>query len=97
MIAHEMKHESRAFVYIDAKPGKEKKIVEKLLEHDEVIEAHIIVGQEAYDVLILLRIEREIYESPTKTVGEFVIENIRKLGDVRETNTIIPAFSFSKR
>lgn len=97
MIAHEMKRESRAFVYIDTTPGKEKNVVEKLLKHDEVIEAHIITGQEVYDVLALLTIRREIWESPTKTVGEFVINNIRKMRDVKETNTIIPAFSFSKR
>ena len=59
MIAHEMKRGTRAFVYIDIKPGKEKEILEKLLKHDEVIEAHIITGQEMYDVLILLRIERD--------------------------------------
>ena len=97
MIAHEMKRETRAFVYIDVKPGKEKEVLEKLLKHDEVIEAHIITGQELYDVLVLLRIEREVFESPTKTISEFIINNIRKLRDVRETNTIIPAISFSKR
>ena len=97
MTDHEMKKNTRAFVYIDTKPGKEKKIVEKLLKHDEVIEAHIITGQEAFDLLVLLDVKREIYESPTKTAGDFIINNIRKLSDVRETNTIIPAFSFSKR
>lgn len=97
MVAHEMKRETRAFVYIDIKPGKEKEILEKLLKHDEVIEAHIITGQELYDVLILLRIEREILESPTKKISEFVINKIRKLRDVRETNTLIPAISFSKK
>jgi len=96
MIAHELKRETRAFVYIDVKPGKEKEIVEKLLKHDEVIEAHIIVGQELYDLLILLRMEREVFESPTKTISEFVINNIRNLRDVKETNTLIPAISFSK-
>jgi DNA-binding Lrp family transcriptional regulator len=97
MIAHEMKRESRAFVYINLKPGKENEILEKLLKHDEVIEAHIIAGQELYDLLILLSIEREILESPTKMISEFVINNIRKLRDVIDTNTIIPAISFSKR
>lgn len=97
MTAHEMKSEARAFVYIDVKPGKEKEIVEKLLKHDEVVEAHIITGQEVFDVLVLLSVKREIYESPTKTIGDFVIQNIRRLRDVRETNTITPAFSFSKR
>jgi DNA-binding Lrp family transcriptional regulator len=97
MIAQEMKRKTRAFVYIDTKPGKEKKIIEKLLKYDEVIEAHIITGQEAFDVLVLLDVKREIYESPTKTAGDFIISNIRKLSDVRETNTIIPVFSFSKR
>jgi DNA-binding Lrp family transcriptional regulator len=97
MTAHEMKRKTRAFVYIDVKPGKEKEVLNKLLKNDEVIEAHIIVGQELYDVLVLLSIEREVFESPTKRISEFVINTIRKLGDVRETNTLIPAISFSKR
>jgi DNA-binding Lrp family transcriptional regulator len=97
MSAYEMKRETRALVYIDVKPGREKEIIEKLMKHDEVIEAHIVAGQQLYDVLVLLRIQREIFESPTKTISEFVINNVRKLKDVRETNTVIPAVSYSKR
>ena len=97
MTVHEMKRETRAFVYIDVNPGKEKEVLDKLLKHDEVIEAHIIAGQELYDVLVLLRIEREVFESPTKKISEFVINTIRQLREVRETNTLIPAISFSKR
>ena len=45
-------------------PGKIKKVLEKLLKYDEVIEAHIITGQ--YDVLAVLEFElygREIFAS----------------------------------
>ncbi|UCH37622.1 MAG: hypothetical protein JSV76_00095, partial [Candidatus Bathyarchaeota archaeon] len=95
--AYEMKRETRALVYIDVKPGREREIIEKLMKHDEVIEAHIVAVQQLYDVLVLLRIQREIFESPTKTISDFVINNVRKLKDVQETNTVIPAVSYSKR
>lgn len=97
MATHEMKRETRAFVYVDVKPGKEMEVIEKLMKHDEVIEAHVIAGHEMYDMLILLEMKREIYESPAKKITEFVVENIRKQKDVIETNTLVPSISLTKR
>jgi len=88
----------RAFVLVDVAPGKDKKVLEKLLKYDEVIEAHIITGQ--YDVLAVLEFKlygREIFVSAQETVSKFVIEKIRRLGEVRDTNTIHPSFSVTKR
>lgn len=98
MSTHEMKGRHRAFVFVDVAPGKDKKVLEKLLKHDEVIEVHLITGQ--YDLLAVLEFElygREIFSSFQETTSKFVVEKIRKLGDVRDTNTIIPSFSVTKR
>jgi hypothetical protein len=86
---------TRAFVYIDVKPGN--RYLRKLMKHDEVVEGHLIAGLEMYDVVIFLGIERKIYDSPSETISKFVIDKIRKMRDVRETNTIIPTFSFYKK
>jgi len=78
--------------------GKIKKVLEKLLKYDEVIEAHLIPGK--FDVLAVLEFElygREIFASAQETISKFVIEKIRKLRDVQDTNTIYPTFSVTKR
>ena len=98
MSTHEMKGVHRAFVLVNVSPGKEKKILEKLLKYDEVIEGHIITGQ--YDVLVVLEFElygREIFASFQETASKFVVEKIRKLNNVLDTSTIIPSFSITKR
>lgn len=98
MSAHEMRGIHRAFVFVDVAPGKEKRVLEKLLKYDEVIEAHLISGQ--YDVLAVLEFElygREIFVSAQEAILKFVIEKIRKLREVRDTNTIFPSFSITKR
>ncbi len=98
MNAHEMKGRHRAFVFVDVEPGKDKKFLKKLLEYDEVLEAHIITGQ--YDVLAVLEFElygREIFSSFQETTSKFVVEKIRNLREVRDTNTIIPSYSVTKQ
>lgn len=98
MSAHEMRGRHRAFVLVDVAPGKDKKVLEKLLKYDEVIEVHLIPGQ--YDVLAVLEFElygREIFVSAQEAITRFVIEKIRKLRHVRDTNTIYPTFSVTKR
>jgi DNA-binding Lrp family transcriptional regulator len=92
-----MKGRHRVFVFVDVAPGKDKKVLEKLLKFDEVIEAHLITGQ--YDVLAVLEFElygREVFASFQETASKFVIEKIRKLRAVKDTNTIIPSFSVTK-
>ena len=62
------------------------------------MEAHLIPGQ--YDILVVLEFElygREIFASAQETILKFVIEKIRKIRDVRDTHTIYPALSVTKR
>jgi len=97
MSTHGMNGRYRAFVLIEVAPGKEKKVLEKLLKYDEVIEAHLIPGQ--YDMLAVLEFElygRGMFVSAQEIASKFVIEKIRKLPDVQDTNTIVPSFSATK-
>ena len=96
MSAHEMKHKNRAFILIDIKPGEEKKILEQLMKYDEVIEAHIVLGQE-FGLIAVLEIQREILETPQEKILKIVVEKIRKTRGVRDTKTIISAFSLTKK
>ncbi len=98
MSTHEMRGRHRAFVLVDVAPGNDKKVLDELLKYDEVIEAHLIPGQ--FDILAVLELElygREFLVSAQETISKFVIEKIRKLRHVRDTNTIYPTFSVTKR
>ncbi len=95
---HEMKGRRRAFVFIAIAPGSEEAFVERIMRYEEVLEAHLTVGE--YDVLAVL--EFEVYGqaflwSFQEIVSNFVLEKIRRLRGVRDTNTIIPTRSITKR
>ena len=96
--AHEMKGRHKAFVFIDVTPGKDRQVMDRLLKYDEVAEVHLIPGQ--YDLLVVLEFElygREIFVSPQEAISKFVIEKIRTLRGVLDTNTIYPTLSMTKR
>jgi len=97
MGAKVMRGKHRAFVFIDVTPGEDKKVAKKLLKYNEVVEVHMITGE--YDILAVLEFElyaKQIFTSFQETASKFVLDRIRKLGCVQETNTIIPSLSLSK-
>ena len=97
MSARKMKGEYRAFVLIGATPGEDSEILEELLEFDEVIEVHRISGQ--YDLLAVLKIDlygKEVFIT-VQDLAHKAVEDIRDVGGVRETNTIVPFFSVTKQ
>ena len=62
------------------------KVLEKLMEYDNVVEAHLIAGQ--YDIIASLEFDlygSAIFSSAQEKISKFIIEKIRKLRDVRDT------------
>jgi len=97
MSAREMKGKYTVFVFVDTIPGKDRTVLEKLLKYDEIVEGHLISGQ--YDLLAVLEIElhgKAIFTT-VQEVTQKLIEKIRNLSGVRDTNTIVPFFSVTKR
>lgn len=94
MSAEEMKRKARAFVLIETKPGKEKEIMEKLLQFDEVKEAHIYSGE--MDIIAVLETEREIIVPSSKKIADIVIDKIQRIAGVQDTETLIPTYSKTK-
>jgi len=97
MSAREMKGKYTVFVFVDTIPGKDRTVLEKLLKYDEIVEVHLISGQ--YDLLAVLEIElhgKAIFTT-VQEVTQKLIEKIRNLSGVRDTNTIVPFFSVTKR
>ena len=94
MSAVEMKRNQRAFVLIEADPGKERHVMEKLLEFDEVKEVHIYAGE--LDLIAVLEVEREIVAPSSKIITDFVIDKIQSIAEVLDTETIMPTYSKTK-
>jgi DNA-binding Lrp family transcriptional regulator len=94
MTAQEMTRKARAFVLIETDPGKEKEVMEKLLQFDEVKEVHIYSGE--MDIIAVLETEREIVVPSSKKIADFVIDKIQKISAIQDTETIIPTYSKTK-
>ena len=81
MSAREMKGKYTVFIFIDTFPGKDKAVLEEIMEYKEVAEAHLISGQ--YDLLAVLEIN--LHGKPVFTTVQEVahksIRKIRKLSD----------------
>ncbi len=89
----EIKRNSRAFVYIDCHSGKEKELMDKLLENPEVKEVHLITGKN--DVLAVLEVKRDILVPSSTNIYHFV-EKVRHYPEVNDTETVIPLYSKTK-
>lgn len=94
MSAEEMKRKARAFVLIETDPGKEKRVMEGLLKFDEVKEVHIYSGE--MDLIAVLEMERDIVVPGSKKITDFVIHKIQSIGEIQDTETIIPTYSKTK-
>lgn len=91
-----MRGKHTVFVFVDAAPGKDEAVLEEILEHEEVIEAHLISGQ--YDILAVLEIDlhgKPVF-STVQEVAQKSIRKIRKISGVRDTNTIALFFGNKK-
>ena len=72
-----------AYILIALADCDAQTVVEELTDFDEIVEAHILFGE--WDVIAKLDVE-----SP-EAAGTFVMENIRKLEEVKLTSTLIVA------
>jgi len=92
-----MKGSYHVFVFVDTDPHLDEKVEERLLGFDEVVEVHFISGQ--YDLLAVVEINlmgKPIF-STVQEVSQQVIQKIRRIRGVRDTSSIVPFLSFSKR
>ena len=84
------------FVFVDTTSANERRVLEELMKIKEVREGHIISGQ--YDLLVVLTLNlygQAIFTS-VQEAAQKIIDKIRRLKDVRDTNTIVPFFSVAK-
>lgn len=87
----EMQRTITAFVLMNVQAKKESRIVERLLDLEEVREVHSVFGD--VDLLVKVQLRRDLLSSDAETISQFVHENIRQLPGVIATKTLIPGTS----
>jgi len=94
--AHLARPERRAyaFVFIDAKMGKGQEVMNHIMRYDEVVESHLLLGKS--DVLAVLEFEKGIIPPVPERVAKIVIEEIAKISDITNTETLCPIRSIVK-
>jgi DNA-binding Lrp family transcriptional regulator len=84
----------KAFVLVKVAPGHEKKVLEELMNIDEVREAHIVPGE--WDILAVVSSKREIVAPSDERVYRVVLDKINKIRNIQDTNTMVSQFSKTK-
>jgi len=87
----EMHRKITAFVLMSVQARKESRIIEKLIEYDEVQEVHSVHGDA--DLLVKIHLTRNLLSSDAETISHFVHNKVRKLPGVNSTKTLIPGYS----
>ncbi len=91
---NEMKRHVRAFLYLATTLGKEKDVTEALWKLPEVKEVHIVPGR--YDILAVVEVDRELLEPESQSVYWFLLDRVKAIGNISDTETLIPIVSMSK-
>ncbi len=91
---NEMKRHVRAFLYLTTTLGKEKDVTEALWKLPEVKEVHIVPGR--YDILAVVEVDRELLEPESQSVYWFLLDRVKAIGNISDTETLIPIVSMSK-
>ncbi|RLG91662.1 MAG: hypothetical protein DRO36_03745 [Candidatus Hecatellales archaeon] len=78
----------KAFVFVEVEPGKEKNIMRKIFELKNVREVHFIPGKA--DILTILEVEKGIVTPHPEKILEIVLNDIRGIRGVKDTETLVP-------
>jgi DNA-binding Lrp family transcriptional regulator len=90
----EMVREITVFVLMNTTGRKENRLIEKLMELDEIREVHSVHGN--VDIIVKIVLKRTLLSSDAAMVGEFVHDKIRQIPGVVSTQTLIPSQSHVK-
>lgn len=95
-MAREMKGAYRVFIMLNTRPGADEKVSEQLLKFKEITEVHFISG--IYDLLVVVEVSlhgKAIFTT-IQEIAQLLIQRIRKINGIRDTNTLLPFRSLVK-
>jgi DNA-binding Lrp family transcriptional regulator len=85
---------TKGFIFIQSETGKDKELMNKLLEIPEVCGVHLLFGKA--DVLAELMVEKSFVNPPPQRIAEIIETRIAKLTAVHDTDTYVPLESIVK-
>jgi len=83
-----------AFVFINTRMGKQQKVMNRLMRYNPVAESHLLLGKS--DVLAVLEFEKTAFPTVPGSVALMVTEEIAKIENIVETETLCPIRSVMK-
>lgn len=95
-MVREMKGTYKVFIMLHTRPGLDEKVSEQLLKLKEITEVHLISG--LYDLLAVAEVSlhgKAIFTT-IQEIAQLLIQKIRKIDGIRDTNTLLPFRSFTK-
>lgn len=87
----EMKREIIVFVLLNVDGRYESRIMDRLLELDEVDEVHSVHG--SIDFVVKATLQRDLLASDAEVISQFTHGSIRTMRGIRSTQTLIPGIS----
>lgn len=90
----EMKRQISVFILMNVDGKHELRIIDKLLELDEVREVHSVHG--SIDIIVKVTLSRDLLSSDAELLSQFVQSTIRKWRGVISTQTLLPGLSKNK-
>ena len=84
----------KAFVFIRSEAGKEKDLMNKLLQLPEITGVHLLFGKA--DLLAEISAEKSFVHPPPQHIASLVQTQISKLNGVHDTDTYVPLESIMK-
>lgn len=89
-----MKRHVRAFIYLATSLGKEREVAGALWKLPEVKEVHIVPGK--HDIMAVVEVPRKLLEPDSQSIYWFILDRIKNIGSIADTETLIPIVSMSK-
>ena len=87
----DMLREITVFVLMGVEARKENRVIDKLIQLEEITELHSVHG--SVDLVLKILLKRNLVMSDAETIGDFVHSKIRQIPGVLSTQTLIPGFS----
>jgi len=85
---------AKGFVFIQSETGKERGLMNKLLEIPEARSVHLLFGKS--DLLVELEVEKSFIAPPPRRLATIVEDRISKFTEVKDTQTFVPLESIIK-
>ena len=83
-----------AFAFIETKIGRGREVMDHLMRYNDVAESHLLLGK--YDVLAVLEFEKGLAQPVPERAARIVTEEIQKIENIVDTETLCPLMSIFK-